>query len=99
MTDTLSIFGSSAYVLFDTSASHSFITPYFFGISRLVLLPLDKLLEVPSPLGSKIVTELGVKGCVISIDGRELIADLIVLDVGEFDVLLSMNWLATWHAT
>ena len=99
MTGTLSISGSSYYVLFDTGASHSFITSYFVEHSEIVLHPLDKLLEASLSLGSKILTNLGVKGCVISIDGHELIADLIVLDVGEFDIILGMDWFSTWHAT
>ena len=91
----LSISGSSAYVLFDTGASHSFITPCFVERSGLELLQLDKLLEVSSPLGSKLLTNSGIQGCVIAFDGHEIIANLILLDVGEFDVILGMDWLST----
>ena len=46
VTGTLSISGSSTYVLFDTSASHSFITPCLVERSGLELRQLDKLLEI-----------------------------------------------------
>ena len=82
-------------VLFDTGASHSFITPYFVERSGLELRQLDKLLEVSSPLGSKLLTDSGIQGCVIAFGGHELTADLILLDVGEFDVILGMDWLST----
>ena len=77
----------------------SFITPPFVERAGLVLCQLDKVIEVSSPLGSKILTDSGVRGCVISFGGHELVADLILLDVGEFDVILGMEWLSEWHAT
>ena len=35
----------------------------------------------------------------IAIDGHDLTIDLILLDIGNFDVILGMDWLLTWHAT
>ena len=64
-----------------------------------MLRQLDKLLEVSSPLGSKLLTYSRVHGCVIAIGGHELVADLILSDVGKFDVTLGMEWLSEWHAT
>ena len=40
VTGTLSVSGTSAYVLFDSGASHSFITSYFIEHARLVSYPL-----------------------------------------------------------
>ena len=95
----LSIFSSSAYVLFDIGASHSFITPSFVEQSGLQFHQLDKLLDVSSPLGSKLLIDSRIQGCVIAFNGHEMIADLILLDMGEFDIILGMDWLLTWHAT
>ena len=35
----------------------------------------------------------------IAFDGNKLIADLILLNVGEFDGILDVDLLSTWHAT
>ena len=86
-------------MLFDTDASMSFITLTFVERAGLVLCQLDKVIKVSSPLGSKVLTDSGVRGCVISFGGHELVADLILLDVGEFDVILGMEWLSEWHST
>ena len=59
-----------------------------------MLRPLDKLLEVSSHLGSKIITDSEVLECVISFGGHELVADLILLNVGEFHVIFGMDWLS-----
>ena len=33
------------------------------------------------------------------VEGRELLADLVLLDVLEFDVILGMDWLARHYAS
>ncbi|KAL2474476.1 Uncharacterized protein Adt_35212 [Abeliophyllum distichum] len=35
---------------------------------------------------------------VVIVDGKELLADLIVLDVQDFDIILGMDWLSRYHA-
>lgn len=35
----------------------------------------------------------------ISFDEHKLAANLILLDVGEFEAILGMDWLSDWHAT
>ena len=91
MIDTLSIYGTYAYTLC--------VTSYFFEHAGLVVHSLDKLLEISSLLGSKILVDSEVQGCLIAIGEHALRSDLTVLDMGEFDVILDMNWLSTWHAT
>ena len=60
---------------------------------------LDRLLEISSPFGRKTIINSEVRDCVISFDGYELITNLTLLDMGEFDTILGMDWLSTWHAT
>ena len=38
------------------------------------------------------------QSCVINIVGRELFADLILLHMRDFDVILGIDWLSTYHA-
>ena len=56
--------------MFDTSVAHSFITPYFVKRTGLVLRTLDKLLKVSSPLGTRMMTDSGVRECMISVFGH-----------------------------
>ena len=45
------------------------------------------------------MTNLVLKSCIICIEGRELLADLVLLDMHDFDVILGMDWLASYHAS
>lgn len=37
--------------------------------------------------------------CKVSVSSRESMVDLMVLEMVDFDVILSMDWLASCHAT
>lgn len=39
-----------------------------------------------------------LKNCVIEIQGRHLFAHLILFDMEEFDVIVDMDWLSSYHA-
>jgi len=55
---------------------------------------LDFEVTVSTPLAKTMVAESICKSCVIKIGGNELLADLIFLQIQEFDVILGMDWLA-----
>lgn len=40
-----------------------------------------------------------VRGFVILIGEHQLPTDLAVLNLGEFDIILGIDWLTTWHGT
>lgn len=53
---------------------------------------------VSTPLGKSMNCQFELKGCVIEIHGRHLFVDLILFNMEEFDVILSMDWLPSYHA-
>lgn len=61
--------------------------------------PLNFDLSISTPLGSSLLTNLVVKAYSIFIGDWELLADLILLEMHDFDVILGMDWLAADHAT
>ena len=88
-----------ARILFDSGASHSFIS-YDFSIRlRLVAQPLDFLLSVSTPLGEMSPLESVCRRCIVSLDDSEFAIDLIVLHMFEFDVILGMDWLSSYHVS
>ncbi|XP_060672434.1 uncharacterized protein LOC132803434 [Ziziphus jujuba] len=54
---------------------------------------------VATPSGEILCASQVLKSCIVSIDGRDLVANLIILDMQDFDVILGMDWLATYHAS
>ena len=59
---------------------------------------LDFELFVSTPLGETMVAKSICKSCVIKIGGNELLANLIHLEIQEFDVILGMDCLAAYYA-
>ena len=57
------------------------------------------ILSVSTPIGDTLMTNLVLKSCIICIEGRELLADLVLLDMHDFDVILGMDWLASYDAS
>ena len=55
-------------------------------------------LSVATPLSDSLDTDVILPSCPMLIEGRELLADLVLLDVMDFDVILGMNWLSQQYA-
>ncbi|XP_004293131.1 PREDICTED: uncharacterized protein LOC101305727 [Fragaria vesca subsp. vesca] len=90
---TFLIYDLPASVLFDTGATHSFISSSVVRALGLTPTPLTRSLCVSSPLGVSI--ELGTlcDACPIVISGREFLASLIVIPDRSYDVILGVDWL------
>ena len=82
-----------ARILFDSSASHSFIVASCVRELGLEVETLEKPLYVSSPLETRVSVDLICRGCELEISGILLTVDLRVMDMSEFDVILGMDWL------
>ena len=83
-----------ATVLFDSGASHSFISKKFALQHDFSMLPLEKSMTIKSP-GIKQITQSYCQGVVIKIEGLKFQANLIVLENKGLDVILGIDWLTT----
>ena len=98
MQGILSFHGYDVCALFDTSSTHSFVTPHVFLKVSVVcsLLPYDLFVTTPGGvvmLGSEIVRD-----CEIGVRDQVFPGDLIILAIQDFNVLLGMNWLSQHYA-
>ena len=91
MTGTIPIYYSDARVLFDPGAMHSFITSVF--ASKVACQPSRMLypLSMATPLSEELETNVFYPSCSMLVEGKELPADLVLLDVIGFDVILKMD--------
>jgi hypothetical protein len=82
-----------ATVLFDSGASHSFISSCFVEKHKIptVLLKTPLLTRMP---GGDIKCQLGCPRVRIKLSGVEFLADLVVLKSRGIDVILGMDWLS-----
>ena len=81
-----------ARVLFDSGASHSFVSHKFAQEQDLDRVPLSRRLVVLSP-GSNMRAAHISHGNQIEIGGSSFSASLIVLGNSDIDVILGMDWL------
>ena len=56
-------------------------------------------LSVATPLIDSLDTDIVLPGFSVLFEGRELLADLVLLDVMDFDVILGMDWLSQHFVT
>ncbi|XP_058189315.1 uncharacterized protein LOC131306903 [Rhododendron vialii] len=95
---TLTLFTTCVQALFDSGASHSFISATCVSILGLETEPLKTTMHVTSPLGGKIPVVLICKGCELEVSNLRLTCDLRVIEMTDFDVILGMDWLTAHRA-
>jgi hypothetical protein len=79
-------------VLFDSGASHSFITESFVEKHNIPKHPLKEMLHISSPRGDMKATH----SCLhvnLKIQGIDFLVNLVVLGSNGIDVILGCNWL------
>ena len=86
-----------ARVLFDSGASHSFITVSVVIELGLEVETLEEPLYVSSPLGIRARIGMICRGCELEISGTLLTVDLRIMDMSEFDVIVGMDWLTAYR--
>ncbi|XP_058211545.1 uncharacterized protein LOC131323717 [Rhododendron vialii] len=88
---TLLLYSTCVQALFNSRASHSFISSAYVTALTLQTEPLSTSMKVKSPLGGSITVNLVCRGCEIKIANLRLTCDLRVIDIANFDVILGMD--------
>ena len=94
MTGTIQVFDRDTYVLIDPGATHSFISAKFIAQVNIEIQPIDCSMVVSLPTGDSLIADRVYMGCRVIIEGHEFIANLVLLDILDFDVILGMDWLS-----
>ncbi|CAA0839573.1 Unknown protein, partial [Striga hermonthica] len=85
------------FALFDTGATHSFISRRCLDAIGVRATTTIDPLEVSLASGRKIVTSAKASDLSLSIGGRVLSTDAFVLEMRDFDLILGMDWLSFYH--
>nr|CAH67761.1 H0124E07.8 [Oryza sativa] len=93
---TFLIHSIPATILFDSGASHSFISVPFVGRNQLGVERLRNPLLITTP-GGVMTAKYYSPAVPIEIQGIPFPSDLILLDTKNLDVILGMNWLAQFQ--
>jgi hypothetical protein len=82
----------SALVLFDTGASHSFISRVFVDRNKIPTSTINRPIKINSPGGEMIAT-YGCPHLTLEIGAHSFPTSLIVLESQGLDIILGMNWM------
>ena len=99
VTGIISILDHDANTLVDPGATHSFASKHFFDRFQIKTQPLEGRMRVSLPAGDSLFSDRVVKDSRVLIGGQKFPADLVALDMRDFDVVLGMDWLSRHRAT
>ena len=99
VTGIISILDHDAYTLVDPRATHSFASKPFLDRFQIETQPLEGSMRVSLPAGDPLIADRVVRDSRVLIEGQEFPADLVALDMRDFDVVLGMDWSSRHRAT
>ena len=94
----LLLLGKSARVLFDSGADKSYVSKSFVRSLDCSVNVCPIMHRVDLPDGSTVSCNTKLIDCPLVIQGKEFHVDLIVFDLGGFDIILGMDWLGKHRA-
>ena len=95
----ISVYDQDAYALVNPGATHSFISVPFTKRHQIESQPINGRMVVSVPNGDTMISERIVPGSRLVIQNKDFPADLIVLGIHDFDIVLGMDWLSKHRAT
>ncbi|GJT78664.1 putative reverse transcriptase domain-containing protein [Tanacetum coccineum] len=98
VTGTFLLNNQYASMLFDSGANRSFVLTTFSTLLDITPDTLDISHAVELTDGRISKTNTVLRGCTLGLLGHSFNIDLMPVELGSFDVIIGMNWLANHHA-
>ncbi|GKC13093.1 putative reverse transcriptase domain-containing protein [Tanacetum coccineum] len=98
VTGTFLLNNHYASVLFDTGADRSFVSTAFSSQIDITPTGLDRYYDVELADGRIIRLNTILRGCTLNFLNHPLNIDLMLIELGSFDAIIGMDWLAKYHA-
>ncbi|XP_070025792.1 uncharacterized protein [Nicotiana sylvestris] len=92
------VYGRDASLLFDPGSTYSYVLSLFAHFLDITREPLGTLVHVSTHVGDSVVVDRIYRSCVVTFCGFETRADLMLLDMTHFEVILVMDLLSLYHA-
>lgn len=95
---TIPLFGNLASTIFDSGATHSFISSTYVKLCSMITQPLNQNITISTPAGDVVTCRKFIEDCPIVIEDRILQVNLIVFQILGFHIILGMDWLSKYYA-
>ncbi|GJX63813.1 reverse transcriptase domain-containing protein, partial [Tanacetum coccineum] len=87
-----------ASVLFDTGADRSFVSSTFSKCINITPTTLDTNYDVELADGKSLTANTILRGCTLNLQNHLFSIDLLLIELGSFDVIIGMDWMSEQHA-
>ncbi|GKA71468.1 putative reverse transcriptase domain-containing protein, partial [Tanacetum coccineum] len=87
-----------ASMLFDSGADRSFVSSTLSALLDITPSTLDTSYAIEVSDGRISKTNVVLRGCTLGLLGHPFDIDLMPVELGSFDVIIGMDWLAKYHA-
>ncbi|GKE50349.1 putative reverse transcriptase domain-containing protein [Tanacetum coccineum] len=98
VTSTFLLNNRYATALFDSGADKSFVSTNFSTLIDIEPVELDTSYEVELADGKVVSTNNVLIGCTLNLLNRSFPIDLMVIELGSFDIIIGMDWLSRYNA-
>ncbi|GJS34423.1 putative reverse transcriptase domain-containing protein [Tanacetum coccineum] len=98
VTGTFLLNNRYASILFDTGADRSFVSTAFSSLIVITPTALDHDYNVELADGRIVGLNTIIWGCTLNLLNHPFNIDLMPVELGSFDVIIGMDWLAKYHA-
>ncbi|GKD92779.1 putative reverse transcriptase domain-containing protein [Tanacetum coccineum] len=87
-----------ASMLFDSGADRSFVSSTFSALLDVAPSTLNTSYAIELAYGRILETNVILRGCTLGLLGHPFDINLMPIELGSFDVIIDMNWMAKYHA-
>nr|GFA90662.1 reverse transcriptase domain-containing protein [Tanacetum cinerariifolium] len=98
VTGTFLLNNCYASILLNSGADRSFVSNTFSALLDVVPSTLDTSYAIELADGRISETNIVLRGCTLGLLGHPFDIDLMPVELGSFDVIIGMDWLAKYHA-
>ncbi|GJY52229.1 reverse transcriptase domain-containing protein, partial [Tanacetum coccineum] len=98
VTSTFLLNNRYASVLFDSGSDGSFMDTRFSSMLNIELVKISANYEVELADGRVVSTNTVLKGCTLNLVNHIFEIDLKPIELGTFDIIISMDWLVKHDA-
>nr|GEW71373.1 retrotransposon protein, putative, Ty3-gypsy subclass [Tanacetum cinerariifolium] len=96
---TLYIYDRGVFVLFDTGSTHSVVSIALSKHLKVLHIPLDHALSISTPIMNSVIFSHEFRNCSLRVDDDIRFANLLPLEMSDFDIILGIDWLTEHRAT